>query len=307
MTHPIFVFGSNLAGRHGKGAALFARNERGAIYGCGVGPQGNSYGIPTKDHALATLPLSEIARYAAGFLAYARAHPDCRFELTPIGCGLAGYRAADIAPLFADAPGNVALPQTFTDALASRAPTEPLRAIEEQPAHFLAPIAERIDRDARDAASAIIPANAIAGFFGRHRFLSNFWYAGVSLYDELYPSVEHAYQAAKAINEADRARIRCAATPAEAKRLGQRVTIRPDWERTKVVFMLILVRRKFRDADLARQLLATGGAPIFEDTTRWKDTVWGVVRDGHSCQGGNRLGRILESVRAELQSLNPTW
>ena len=65
MTPQIFVFGSNLAGRHGKGAALFAREQRGAIYRCGVGPQGNAYAIPTKDHALKTLPLASIARTAA--------------------------------------------------------------------------------------------------------------------------------------------------------------------------------------------------------------------------------------------------
>ena len=90
MQPPIFVFGSNLAGRHGKGAALYARQARGAIYGCGIGPQGQAYAIPTKDHALNTLPLDAITRYASGFLTYARAHPELAFELTPIGCGLAG-------------------------------------------------------------------------------------------------------------------------------------------------------------------------------------------------------------------------
>lgn len=109
----IFVFGSNLAGRHGKGAALYARRHRGAIYGRGSGPQGNSYAIPTKDARLATLPLATIAAYVAEFIDFARAHAELRFQLTPIGCGLAGYSAADIAPLFVRAPANVVMPDAF--------------------------------------------------------------------------------------------------------------------------------------------------------------------------------------------------
>ena len=110
---PIFVFGSNLAGRHGKGAALFAFQERGAIRGQGVGPQGRSYAIPTKDHSLRTLGPNEIGLYVAGFLEYARTHPSERFEVTAIGCGLAGYRPEQIAPMFADAPPNCDLSPAF--------------------------------------------------------------------------------------------------------------------------------------------------------------------------------------------------
>lgn len=89
---PIFVFGSNLAGRHGKGAALWARQHRGAIYGQGVGPQGNAYAIPTKDHRLRVLPLDVIAGHVHEFLKYAGERSDLRFQVTPVGCGLAGYR-----------------------------------------------------------------------------------------------------------------------------------------------------------------------------------------------------------------------
>mgnify|MGYP005807985861 CR=1 FL=1 len=88
---PVFVFGSNLAGRHGKGAALWARQNRGAIYGKGMGLHGNSYAIPTKDERIRTLPLSMIADFVGCFLADARSRPDLTFQLTPIGCGLAGY------------------------------------------------------------------------------------------------------------------------------------------------------------------------------------------------------------------------
>lgn len=110
MTGPIFVFGSNLAGRHGKGAALWARQHRGAIYGQGIGLQGNSYAIPSKDSQLRTLPLAIIRQHVSEFLAFARSKPELTFQLTPIGCGLAGYRRDQIEPMFADAPPNVLWP-----------------------------------------------------------------------------------------------------------------------------------------------------------------------------------------------------
>ncbi len=106
----IFVFGSNLAGRHGKGAALFARQNHGAIYGVGQGRQGNSYGIPTKDSNIQTLQLSQIENYVERFVYYAKQHPELTFNVTKIGCGLAGYTEDQIAPMFADAPSNCNLP-----------------------------------------------------------------------------------------------------------------------------------------------------------------------------------------------------
>ncbi len=106
----IFVFGSNLAGRHGKGAALYARQHHGAIYGQGFGRQGMSYAIPTKDSRLNTLPLWVIERYILEFILYAEKHPELTFELTKIGCGLVGYKDTDIAPMFKYAPTNVLKP-----------------------------------------------------------------------------------------------------------------------------------------------------------------------------------------------------
>jgi hypothetical protein len=117
VTEPVFVFGSNLAGRHGKGAALWAAKNRGAIYGQGIGPQGNSYAIPTKDEKLRTLPLDEIFIYVRMFRAYARTRPELQFQLTPIGCGLAGYKPKQIAPMFAGASANVMLPPEFATVL----------------------------------------------------------------------------------------------------------------------------------------------------------------------------------------------
>lgn len=84
MNGPIFVFGSNLAGRHGKGAALWARQHRGAIYGQGQGLQGQSYAIPTKDYQLRTLPLETIHDHVDEFIIFARSRSVLTFQLTPI-------------------------------------------------------------------------------------------------------------------------------------------------------------------------------------------------------------------------------
>jgi hypothetical protein len=93
--HPtaIFVFGSNLAGRHGKGAALFAKRHYGAIQGQGIGLQGRSYAIPTKDYHLQPLPLTVIHKFCMTFWLFASANRNMEFLITPVGCGLAGYRS----------------------------------------------------------------------------------------------------------------------------------------------------------------------------------------------------------------------
>jgi len=113
----IFVFGSNEAGRHGKGAAKKALEQYGAIYGKGVGLQGRSYAIPTKgqdtNRRLYTLPLDAIKKYVDDFIEFANETPGNLYWLTPIGCGLAGYTPKDIGPLFDGAPANIILPQEF--------------------------------------------------------------------------------------------------------------------------------------------------------------------------------------------------
>lgn len=87
----VFVFGSNLAGRHGKGAAYYAMKHFGAVYGEGVGRTGNAYAIPTKDENLRVLEWYEVAPHVTDFLEYAEAHPETMFILTAIGTGLAGF------------------------------------------------------------------------------------------------------------------------------------------------------------------------------------------------------------------------
>lgn len=109
----IMVFGSNSSGRHGKGAALFARQHKGAIYGQGFGEQGQSYAIPTKDANLVTMPLDIIANYVRLFIEDAKANPELEYYVTPIGCGLAGYKYSEIAPFFKDVPSNVELNKYF--------------------------------------------------------------------------------------------------------------------------------------------------------------------------------------------------
>lgn len=111
----IFVFGSNLAGRHGRGAALFAKNNYGAVYGVGVGRTGSAYGIPTKDINISTLPIDEIKKYVDDFVLYAKNNPDIYFQVTNIGCGLAGYNPKQIAPMFIDSPSNCFFSKEFTD------------------------------------------------------------------------------------------------------------------------------------------------------------------------------------------------
>lgn len=115
----IFCFGSNLAGRHGAGAAKDARLFHGAIYGKGIGLQGKSYAIPTKDENLRTLPIEAIQVHVSKFMAFARQNPEMEFEVTKIGCGLAGYTPADIGPLFRGAPRNCHLPREFIEAIKS--------------------------------------------------------------------------------------------------------------------------------------------------------------------------------------------
>lgn len=139
---------------------------------------------------------------------------------------------------------------------------------------------------------------AIERFEGEHAFLSNFWPSRVKLDGMLYyPTVEHAYQAAKTENAAERRDVRMAFTPAQAKKLGQRVTLREHWnDGLKLEIMLDLLRQKFSfGSDLAGKLLNTGDEELIEGNT-WRDTYWGV------CQGvgENHLGKLLMKVRQEL-------
>lgn len=136
----------------------------------------------------------------------------------------------------------------------------------------------------------------IKGFFGPYRFLSNFWYVDVSLAGVVYPTTEHAYQACKTYDDKQRALIRKAKTPAEAKKLGREVTLRPHWDNFKVGVMRFLNIQKYERPDLRAKLLATGSSYL-EETNTWNDKFWGVC-DG---EGKNVLGHTLMFIRQQIR------
>ena len=113
-TDEVFVFGSNLNGYHSGGAAHIAHIKFGAVWGQGVGMQGQSYAIPTMHGGI-----DAIKPYVDGFISYAKFHPEKTFLVTRIGCGIAGFRDEEIAPLFAPAinVSNILLPQSFVCSL----------------------------------------------------------------------------------------------------------------------------------------------------------------------------------------------
>lgn len=110
----IFVFGSNLEGEHGGGAARTAHDKFGAIWGQGTGLQGQSYGLPTMHGGV-----EEIAPYVDEFIDFAVSNPHLIFLVTRVGCGIAGFHDSEIAPLFSRAKGvsNIYLPESFWDLL----------------------------------------------------------------------------------------------------------------------------------------------------------------------------------------------
>lgn len=109
-TDEVFVFGSNLAGMHGAGAAWLAFQKFGAVMGCGVGLRGQSYAIPTMQGGVET-----IKPYVDDFITFAKSRPDLFFYVTRIGCGIAGFRDKEISPLFLAAREveNISLPKSF--------------------------------------------------------------------------------------------------------------------------------------------------------------------------------------------------
>ena len=113
----IFVFGSNKRGVHGAGAAKVAREKHGAILGKGIGHYGNSYAIPTKDEELYSLEVEDVKRYVYDFVIYAKLNPELEFQVTQIGCGLAGFTKEEIAPLFETASDNCYFDSAWSEEL----------------------------------------------------------------------------------------------------------------------------------------------------------------------------------------------
>lgn len=135
----------------------------------------------------------------------------------------------------------------------------------------------------------------ITEFQGEYRFLSNFWPAELVMDGITYPTVEHAYQAAKTLDQRERLIIMASPTPGDAKRRGRRVRVRPDWEKVKIPIMRQLVEAKFQHPELAKRLIITYPKRL-EEGNKWGDRFWGVCGG----EGQNHLGRILMRVRESL-------
>jgi ribA/ribD-fused uncharacterized protein len=136
----------------------------------------------------------------------------------------------------------------------------------------------------------------INSFAGPFAFLSNFSSSPISIGGLTFPTVEHAFAAAKTLDSTKRVEIAAAPTPGKAKRLGRKVALRPHWDDMRVSMMTRLVRLKFQEPTLRAQLLATGDALLVEGN-RWNDVFWGVCNG----VGENQLGQILMRVRTEAR------
>lgn len=151
----------------------------------------------------------------------------------------------------------------------------------------------------------------IGPFRGKYRFLSNFWTSIVTFEGVPYPSVEHAYQAAKTLDLEWRRRICHCSKPGEAKILGSKLPFRSDWEAIKLSVMEDLVRQKFQDPNLKRWLVEETGDEDLVEVNTWGDKFWGAVwedvfppestKDFQRLVGENHLGKILMKIREELK------
>ena len=137
----------------------------------------------------------------------------------------------------------------------------------------------------------------IVGFNKKNKveFLSNFYPAAVSFEKDLYPTVEHAYQAAKTLNQQSRLLIKNAKTPYDAKKLGKSLTLREGWNDIKIDIMRSLIREKFKNPFLRHLLSLTNDYDLINEN-KWNDKFWGMTNG----VGENWLGKILEEVRKEI-------
>ncbi len=146
-------------------------------------------------------------------------------------------------------------------------------------------------------------SEAITHFRGEYDFLSNFYASEVEMDGAEYPTIEHAFQAAKTHDYAQRQAIRNAKTPSSAKAMGRKLKRREDWFDVSLQIMETLVRQKFTDyPNLREKLLATGDAQLIEGNT-WNDKFYGCIWNAKQNEwvGENHLGRILMKVRDELR------
>jgi hypothetical protein len=117
----VFVFGSNLSGIHGAGAAKVAHKQRGAEWGVGEGMTGQCYALPTKGLRITPMPILEVQDHVGEFLQFAHDNPELEFQVTQVGCGLGGFSRDDIAPMFEYAPLNCYFDQMWKNYLPEHA------------------------------------------------------------------------------------------------------------------------------------------------------------------------------------------
>ena len=152
----------------------------------------------------------------------------------------------------------------------------------------------------------VVNDQGIYGFFLEYEFLSNFHPCEILIDDILYPSSEHAYMAYKTNDRAVKLEIASIEKARDAKKMGQTVQLRPDWEYYKVAAMLNCLHLKFQNSVLADMLCATGNKYL-EETNWWKDKFWGVYKpveglEVSQADGYNMLGKCLMIVRGNLRS-----
>lgn len=135
----------------------------------------------------------------------------------------------------------------------------------------------------------------ILGFFKEYRFLSNFWSCTIEYEGMFFPSTEAAYQAAKSLDPEVRAKF-LGLSFRESKELGRKIECRKDWDTVRIPVMRMILRKKFKNADLRKKLLDTGDAYL-EETNSWNDCFWGVCKG----VGENHLGKLLMEIREEIK------
>ena len=142
----------------------------------------------------------------------------------------------------------------------------------------------------------------IVEFDGQYDFLSNFYPSSILYEGIVYPTNEHFFQAMKTLDIETRKAIAAAPTPGAAKRMGRHVSLRPDWEKIKVDIMMLGLRLKFKDPELAAKLIATGDEELVEGNW-WCDQFWGSCNCSKHIRtpGRNVLGMLLMELRKELQ------
>lgn len=139
----------------------------------------------------------------------------------------------------------------------------------------------------------------ITSFSNQYFFLSNFFPVEIEFDGEIYPSVEHAFQAAKTFDPTEREKIRKADTPALSKRLGKKVSLRDDWENVKKHIMYQLIQQKFSINFLREKLIETKDSELIEGNV-WNDVFWGMCIRNGKYVGANNLGKILMQIRHEI-------